>query len=263
MLQKRSATTGRMVTWIAAAVIIISLGALWLFSDSKPSTSKAPEQQLAKTVFRKKIEPDRKLSERTVTKKIEAVETPANPPAVIETQPSPEAEPPAEPPTPNQTVPPEENEPAAPGPIVTAVQKTDSPPETKPQPAASPLQKTDSRPETEPRPVIKPPPKTAAREIRREKWLLSQDPESYTIQVIGVSYEKSILEFIKNNRLLEKNEIAYYKSSFEGHPWYEALYGIYPTQQEALLVVKKLPANIRQAGPWIRKLSEVQQEIEK
>jgi len=110
---------------------------------------------------------------------------------------------------------------------------------------------------------MKPPPKTAAREIRREKWLLSQDPESYTIQVIAVSYEKSILEFIKNNQLLEKNEIAYYKSSFEGHPWYEALYGIYPTQQEALLVVKKLPANIRQAGPWIRKLSEVQQEIEK
>jgi septal ring-binding cell division protein DamX len=111
--------------------------------------------------------------------------------------------------------------------------------------------------------VIKPPPKTAAGEIRREKWLLSQDPAYYTIQVIGVSYEKSMLEFIKNNQLLKKNEIAYYKSTFEGHSWYEALYGIYPTQQEALLVANKLPANIRRAGPWIRKLSEVQQEIEK
>jgi len=263
MLRKRSATPRRMVTWIAAAVIIISLGVLWLFSDRKPSTSKAPEQQLAKTVFRKKIEPDRKLSQRTVTKKIAANETPAKPPAVIEPQQSPETEPPAKPPTPIQTVPPEENEPAASGPIITAAQKSDSQPKTELQPAANPLEKTDSRPKTEPRPAIIPPPKTAAREIRREKWLLSQDPESYTIQVIGVSYEKSILEFIKNNQLLEKNEIAYYKSTFEGHPWYEALYGIYPTQQEALQVVNKLPANIRQAGPWIRKLSEVQQEIEK
>jgi len=72
-----------------------------------------------------------------------------------------------------------------------------------------------------------------------------------------------MLEFIKKNQLLKQNEIAYYESTFRGRPWYEALYGIYPTKQEARLAANILPANIRHAGPWIRKLSEVQQEIEK
>jgi len=281
MLQKRSATPRRMVTWIAAAVIILSLGALWLFLDRKPSTSKAPAQQVAKTVFRKKIVPDFKLSERTVTKKIAAVETPAKPPAVIEPQQSPEATPPAKPPTPIKTVPPERKEPAAPGPIITAAQKTESQPKTEPQPVANPLQKTESQPKTEPQPVAnplqkidsrpktepqsvkKPPPKTAAREIRREKWLLSQEPAHYTIQVLGVSYEKSMLEFINKNQLLKKNEIAFYESTFNGKPWFQLLYGIYPTRQDARLAAEKLPENIRQTGPWIRRLSGVQQTIEK
>jgi septal ring-binding cell division protein DamX len=72
-----------------------------------------------------------------------------------------------------------------------------------------------------------------------------------------------MLEFIKKNQLLKQNEIAYYESTFKGHPWYEALYGIYPTMQEAQLAANKLTGSIRQAGPWIRKLSEVQKEIEK
>ena len=271
MLQKRSATPRRMVTWIAAAVIIISLGALWLFSDRKPSTSKAPAQQLAKTVFRKKIVPDRKSAAQIVSKKIGAVNLPEIPPAAIKTQKTPEPKTTSEPPAPIITAPPEKEDPLAPEPTITAAQETDSQPQTESQPATKPTQKTDSQPKTQLQPAITPTPKTAvpvmpktaAREVHREKWLLSQDAASYTIQIIGVSYEKSMLDFINKNQLLNQNEIAYYKSTFRGHPWYEALYGIYPTQQEALRVANKLPANIRQAGPWIRKLSEVQQEIEK
>jgi len=106
-------------------------------------------------------------------------------------------------------------------------------------------------------------PKTAAREIRREKWLLSQDAESYTIQIIGVSDEKLMLDFIKKNQLLKQNEIAYYETTYRGKPWYQALYGLYSTMQEALQAADRLPENIRLAGPWIRKLSRVQQAIEK
>ena len=249
MLQKRSATPRRMVTWIAAAVIIILLGALWLFSDRQPSTSKAPDQQLAKTVFRKKIVPDRKLSARTVTKKIAA-----KPPAVIETQQSPEANTPAKPPAPIKTEQPEKEKTVSPEPTISAPLKIDSQPKTSLQQEAKPM------PET-PVPVIA---KTATREIRREKWLLSQDAASYTIQIIGVSYEKSMLNFINKNQLLKQNEIAYYESTFNDKPWYQLLYGIYPTKQDARLAAEKLPEDIRQkTGPWIRRLSGVQQTIEK
>ncbi len=281
MLQKLSRNSRPMVAWFAAGIIIILVAAYWLLSDRKPSTSKPPDQKLAKTVIRKKIVPVRQSAALAIDKIVAAVKTPDKPPAAIKTQQTPEAETTPEPPAPIKIVPSEKKEPVAPGPIITATQKTDSQSKTKAQPAAEPVQKTDSQPKTgpqpaaeptqktgsqpkfKPQPAIKPPQKTAAREIRREKWLLSQNATAYTIQIIGVSYEKSMLEFIKKNQLLKQNEIAYYESTFKGHPWYEALYGIYPSMQEAQLAANKLTGSIRQAGPWIRKLSEVQKEIEK
>jgi DamX protein len=281
MLQKLSGTSRRMVAWFGAGIIIIFVAAYWLLSDRKPSTSNPPDQKLTKTVIRKKIVQVRQSAALTITKLVPAVKIPDKPPAAIKTQQTPETKTTPVPPAPIKTVTPEKKEPVAPGPIIKAAQKTDSQSQTKPQPAAKSTQKTDSRPKTklqpaakptqktasrpktEPQPAIKPPKKTAAKEIRREKWLLSQNATAYTIQIIGVSYEKSMLEFIKKNQLLKQNEIAYYESSFKGHPWYEALYGIYPTMQEAQLAANKLTGSIRQAGPWIRKLSEVQKEIEK
>ena len=78
---------------------------------------------------------------------------------------------------------------------------------------------------------------------------------------MGVSNERSLLEFIKKNQLLKENEIAYYESTFRGKPWFQLLYGIYPTRQEAELAANNLPDHIQQAGPWIRKLSGVQKAI--
>jgi septal ring-binding cell division protein DamX len=69
------------------------------------------------------------------------------------------------------------------------------------------------------------------------------------------------MDFIKKNQLLQQKEIAYYKSTFKGKPWYQLLYGIYPTKQDARLAAEKLPENIRQAGPWIRSISAVQKAI--
>jgi DamX protein len=103
--------------------------------------------------------------------------------------------------------------------------------------------------------------KTAAGEIRRENWLLSQDAESYTIQIVGVSKEASMLDFIKKHQFLQQTEFAYYESTFRGKPWYQLLYGLYPTYQDARLAANQLPENIRRAEPWIRKISAVQNTI--
>ncbi len=141
----------------------------------------------------------------------------------------------------------------SPDPVSTAQPKKEQPPERVQQPLAK-------LPQPKPLPVMA---KAKAREIHREDWLLSQDGESYTIQIIGVSNEATLLDFVERNQLLKQNEIAYYKSTFQGRPWYQALYGIYPSGREARLAAEKLPENIRQAGPWIRKLSGVQKAIRK
>ena len=102
---------------------------------------------------------------------------------------------------------------------------------------------------------------TAPKEVRRENWLLSQNAESYTIQIVGVSKEESMLDFINRHQFLKQTEFAYYETTFRGKPWYQLLYGLYPSRRDARLAANQLPENIRRAGPWIRRISAVQNAI--
>ena len=99
------------------------------------------------------------------------------------------------------------------------------------------------------------------RAIRRERWILNQDSQFYTIQIIGVHKEQSLSEFVQKYQLLEQNEIAYYETTFKGKVWYQLLYGVYPTKKGAELAAGKLPEDIGKAGPWIRRIAKVQKVI--
>ena len=134
-----------------------------------------------------------------------------------------------------------------------------------PEPMKTALPKKDSQPRILPQPEVQPESigfKSAVPEIQREEWLLSQEGTAYTIQIIGVSSEDSLFDFVKRNGMLKQNKMAYYESTFRGKPWFQLLYGIYPDKRTARLAANKLPENIRQAGPWIRKISTVQKTIE-
>lgn len=103
--------------------------------------------------------------------------------------------------------------------------------------------------------------KTEERSIRREKWLLSQKPASYTIQLMGVRDEALLFDFIKKYQLLRQNEVALYQTRFKDKPWFQLLYGIYASKKDALLAADNLPPKIRQLSPWVRRLSGVQKAI--
>ncbi|MFO7740448.1 MAG: SPOR domain-containing protein, partial [Desulfatiglandaceae bacterium] len=103
--------------------------------------------------------------------------------------------------------------------------------------------------------------KSGARTVRREDWLLSRDPADYTIQIMGAYNELYLLKFINEYQLLEHNEIAYYRSTFNNKPWYQLLYGTYPTKEDARLATLRLPGDIRNSDPWIRRMSGVQKAI--
>jgi type II secretory pathway predicted ATPase ExeA len=118
-------------------------------------------------------------------------------------------------------------------------------------------------------PQVKPPPLKPAMEkksvakntIYRESWLLDQDSSFYTLQVLGVRNEESLLNFIKVHKLLQKQNVAYYKTINRGKQWYPLLYGVYRTKSEAAEAVKKLPDKVQKSIPWIRKISAVQKEV--
>jgi DamX protein len=120
-------------------------------------------------------------------------------------------------------------------------------------------------------PEIKPPPikpvtkkKEADKNtIYRESWLLDQESSFYTLQVLGVRNEESLLNFIKKHKLLENQNVAYYKTVYKGKQWYPLLYGVYPTKSDAKSAVKELPSTVQKSIPWIRKMSAVQKEVQR
>ncbi len=97
--------------------------------------------------------------------------------------------------------------------------------------------------------------------IYRESWILAQKPSHYTIQILGVRDEKSVLKFVEKHRLW--NQAAYFKTDYKGKNWFSLLYGIYLTKKEALSAKEKLPEEIRKSSPWIRKISSVHDAIKK
>lgn len=278
MLKKLSSGSRRMVTWIStgAIIILLSLAAFWFFSDRTSSAPKTAHQKQTKTVVRKKIAQFSEMTEPLAALKAKIVTRPITLPKAVQTDQPQKVETAqpgivkkaetGEPPKP-QTAPPQETElpSSAPAAVIAKNKPTAAPSELlkKAQPQEAPAPQQKQQPVAKP-PEPKPAPVTAGpkgRKIRREEWLLSQNAEFYTIQIVGVSSEKSLLNFIKRNELLKLNEIAYYKSTFQGKPWYQVLYGIYASGQDARIAADKLPQNIRRAGPWIRKISGVQKAI--
>lgn len=92
----------------------------------------------------------------------------------------------------------------------------------------------------------------------REDWLLSQDGEHYTLQVLGSHSEDAVREFID-----EAGEtMAYYAAEHKGQPWYVVLYGDYITRAAAIAAAKRLPVLLRQRKPWPRKFQSIQDVIQ-
>ena len=102
-------------------------------------------------------------------------------------------------------------------------------------------------------------PKIIKPNLKREAWLLSQEPTAYTLQVVGLKDESSLQEYIERHKLT--GEVAYFKTSRNNHPWYPLLYGIYPGRSVAMAAQVKLSAKLRQKDIWIRNIASVHEEI--
>jgi len=119
------------------------------------------------------------------------------------------------------------------------------------------------QPQVKPSPIkpATPPKATAKNTIYREDWLLDQTSSFYTLQVLGVRNEESLLNFVKAHKLLQNQNVAYYKTVYRGEQWYPLLYGVYPTKSEAADAVKELPEKVQKSIPWLRKMSAIQKEV--
>ncbi len=96
--------------------------------------------------------------------------------------------------------------------------------------------------------------------IFQEQWILDQEPQLFTIQVMAATDDDSINRFVKLNKNND-NSIAYYKMHFKKDIWYKFITGKYKTFEKAKQASLGLPENLLKLGPWPRKFASIQSDI--
>jgi DamX protein len=92
--------------------------------------------------------------------------------------------------------------------------------------------------------------------LRDERWILTQSPVAYTLQLVGVRDEPAARRFIEQHRV--RGDIAYFKTTRSGRPWYSVIQGVYGDRSSALKSRETLPPALRNSGVWPRTFASVQ-----
>ncbi len=93
----------------------------------------------------------------------------------------------------------------------------------------------------------------------RNDWLLSRDPQHFTLQLIAGERLDTLRKFIQRHQL--KQRLAFYQAQRKGKPWYALVYGEYASKQQAIDARSQLPRALRTQKPWIRRFGDIQQTL--
>ena len=93
----------------------------------------------------------------------------------------------------------------------------------------------------------------------QEKAILSWDVSEFTLQLVGLSSEKSARDFIAAQ--VNKKDLLLFRSLRQSKDWFVVVIGRFPTSAKARQAAQDLPAAQRQASPWPREVKVIQQEI--
>lgn len=95
--------------------------------------------------------------------------------------------------------------------------------------------------------------------LKGEDWLRHQNPNAYTLQVLGAHDQETLKKFLAQHPLAN---VAMFKTTYRNKNWYVLVHGLYPNRSEALAALENLPASLRQnTQPWARTLTSIQKLI--
>ena len=152
-----------------------------------------------------------------------------------------------------------------------AAQEPESPPQS--QPAVEAAQPSTVAPETavpqeESVPVAPPmaavePAVPAAAELPElfndADWLLRQNPERYTLQMLTLSSRQRAVQFI--NRQQNQEEFALYSWQRDGARLYVVTYGVFSGSAGARRAIDGFSGELGRINPWVRSMRTVQETI--
>lgn len=152
--------------------------------------------------------------------------------------------------------------------VPSAAEETTEPPvlapaeEPAPQAIAAPAPAAEIK--APPRPAVKAPEPSKSvpiiAGIQRESWLLEQKSSDYTLQLMSVRRESSLVDFIRRHP--ESRRLAYYRVRRGDTDWYNLVYEIYPDTASAQQARAQLPPDLAKLGPMVRSLGTVKSDIQ-
>jgi len=94
---------------------------------------------------------------------------------------------------------------------------------------------------------------------QKDKWILSQNPAGFTLQLLGTNKKENADQFIQQHKIAER--AGYFFSQRDGKDWYSVVYGAYPDKVSAQQAAKRLPASLKKIKPWVRRFDNLQASI--
>lgn len=91
--------------------------------------------------------------------------------------------------------------------------------------------------------------------IYQEEWLMNQNPNHYTVQLMGSGREADIIGFVQRHHL--KGKLAYFRGLSQGKDWYSLVSGIYPDFKSANAAAARLSKKLRGSSPWVRRIGNI------
>ena len=92
-----------------------------------------------------------------------------------------------------------------------------------------------------------------------EQWLIQQNGEHYTLQVMGTHDPMNLRLFIQKYQLAN---VKMFETQYQNKAWYVLVTGVYSSRSAADLALSQLPAQLKQQSkPWVRRLSGIQAAI--
>lgn len=93
--------------------------------------------------------------------------------------------------------------------------------------------------------------------LKDERWILDQEPNHFTLQVLGTKNKNSIKTFTTKHQL--NDSAAVFQTLRNGKPWYSVIFGSYATKDAAAKSKKKITNS--KVKPWLRRFDSVQAKI--
>ncbi len=95
----------------------------------------------------------------------------------------------------------------------------------------------------------------------KTEWWLSQNPNRYTLQLLGTYNKSTVQDFIRDQGGVDA--FGYFKSKHNSKDWFVVVYGSYRNRSEAIAASESLPKDIRDLNPWARSARGIQDDIKK